>query len=90
MRQNLRMRLVLLLGLCVLLSRTQGQLIGGLDEEDEEEEEEEEESVEDETLEEKLQRKNIKQDSTLSVVRRLMITWRKKYEWLKNILIQGK
>ncbi|XP_020807377.1 lipase 1 [Drosophila serrata] len=68
MRQNLRMRLVLLLGLCVLISRTQGQLIGGEeDEEDEEEEEEEEESVEDETLEERLQRKNIKQDSTLSV-----------------------
>jgi len=63
------MRLILLLGLCVFICRTQGQLIGGEeDEEDEEEEEEEEESVEDETLEERLQRKNIKQDSTLSVV----------------------
>ncbi|KAH8282094.1 hypothetical protein KR054_005401 [Drosophila jambulina] len=67
MRQNLRMRLVLLLGLCVLISRTQGQLIGGEEDEEDEEEEEEEESVEDETLEERLQRKNIKQDSSLSV-----------------------
>ncbi|XP_039502019.1 lipase 1 [Drosophila santomea] len=68
MRCSLRMRLILLLGLCVFISRIQGQLIGGEeDEEDEEEEEEEEESVEDETPEDRLQRKNIKQDSTLSV-----------------------
>jgi len=69
MRCSLRMQLILLLGLCVFISRIQGQLIGGEeDEEDEEEEEEEEESVEDETPEDRLQRKNIKQDSTLSVV----------------------
>ncbi|XP_017098803.2 lipase 1 isoform X1 [Drosophila bipectinata] len=68
MRQNLRIHLILLLGLCVFVGRIQGQLIGGEeDEEEDEEEEEEEESVEDETLEERLQRKNIKQDSTLTV-----------------------
>ncbi|KAH8328181.1 hypothetical protein KR067_005376 [Drosophila pandora] len=68
MRQNLRIHLILLLGLCVFVARIQGQLIGGEeDEEEDEEEEEEEESVEDETLEERLQRKNIKQDSTLTV-----------------------
>jgi len=59
------------LGLCLLISRTQAQLIGG-EEDEEEDEEEEEESIEDETAEEKLQRKNIKQDATLTVVRRLM------------------
>lgn len=78
MRQNLRIYLILLLGLCVFVARIQGQLIGGEeDEEEDEEEEEEEESVEDETLEERLQRKNIKQDSTLTVVRRLMSALRK-------------
>ncbi|KAH8419419.1 hypothetical protein KR222_011290, partial [Zaprionus bogoriensis] len=59
-------RLWLALGLCLLISRTQAQLIGGLVDE-EEDEEEEEESIEDETAEEKLQRKNIKQDSNLTV-----------------------
>ncbi|KAH8410630.1 hypothetical protein KR009_007733 [Drosophila setifemur] len=68
MSQSLRLQLILLLGLCVFVSRTQSQLIGGEeDEEEDEEEEEEEESVEDETLEERQQRKNIKLDSTLSV-----------------------
>lgn len=62
---------MLALGLCLLISRTQAQLIGG-DEDEEEDEEEEEESIEDETAEEKVQRKNIKQDSTLTVVRRLI------------------
>lgn len=65
-------RLLLALGLCLLIGRAQAQLIGGEEDEEEEEEEEEEESVEDETPEEKLQRKNIKQDSNLTVVRRLM------------------
>ncbi|XP_034474175.1 lipase 1 [Drosophila innubila] len=59
-------RWLLALGLCLLLSRTQAQLIGG-EEDEEEDEEEEEESIEDETAEEKLQRKNIKQDSNLTV-----------------------
>lgn len=59
-------RLLLALGLCLLISRTQAQLIGG-EEDEEEDEEEEEESIEDETAEEKLQRKNIKQDATLTV-----------------------
>lgn len=65
-------RWLLALGLCLLISRTQAQLIGGEEDEEEDEEEEEEESIEDETAEEKLQRKNIKQDSNLTVVRRLM------------------
>ncbi|KAH8377687.1 hypothetical protein KR093_006634, partial [Drosophila rubida] len=60
-------RWLLALGLCLLISRTQAQLIGGEEDEEEDEEEEEEESVEDETAEEKLQRKNIKQDSNLTV-----------------------
>jgi len=64
-------RWLLALGLCLLISRTQAQLIGG-EEDEEEDEEEEEESIEDETAEEKLQRKNIKQDSNLTEVRRLM------------------
>ncbi|KAL7741344.1 hypothetical protein ACLKA6_013787 [Drosophila palustris] len=55
------------MGLCLLISRTQAQLIGGEEDEEEDEEEEEEESIEDETAEEKLQRKNIKQDSNLTV-----------------------
>ncbi|XP_030383250.1 lipase 1 [Scaptodrosophila lebanonensis] len=69
--QRRRLKLYLLLGLCLLISRTQAQLIGAdeaeAEPEEEEDEEEEEESVEDETLEEKLQRKNIKQDSNLTV-----------------------
>lgn len=54
------------------MARAQAQLITNLLENEEEDEEEEEESIEDESPEEKLQRKNIKQDSNLSVVRRLM------------------
>lgn len=66
-------RLWLALGLCLFIARAQAQLIGNLLENEEEDEEEEEESIEDESPEEKLQRKNIKQDSNLSVVgRRLM------------------
>lgn len=64
-------RLWLALGLCLFIARAQAQLIGNLLENEEEDEEEEEESIEDESPEEKLQRKNIKQDSNLSVVRRI-------------------
>ncbi|XP_062142657.1 lipase 1 [Drosophila sulfurigaster albostrigata] len=60
-------RWLLALGLCLLITRTQAQFGGEEDEEEDEEEEEEEWSSEDETAEEKLQRKNIKQDSNLTV-----------------------
>ncbi|XP_068150930.1 lipase 1 [Drosophila tropicalis] len=65
-----KLHLILLLAMLIFIQRSQSQFNIGADEEDEEEEEEEEEeesSVEDETYEEKLQRKNIKEDATLSV-----------------------